>query len=1471
MEMYSQWHRKFGLRLASQILDPLQFNLEDAYFPYGTVLHYLNRNELILEEEAASEGEVVGPLVTDPLLAVHKRGSILTDVVQRYRNVDVIGKPIVQRPSLGSVLTDYYHTDPRIRRYVKGDSMIENRETIVVSSYTLLDTIYRYPQNIRSGWFSWYNTYTTLCANVRDIAQLHPDKHQFIVMSPPAVLPSLSELNKIHDLAINLKSGERLLTKLTDSRIRLFNTDDVRYFIDLWMYLSDSREHSIFHQQLKGVNPERINFCFVVGHKVTYVNLARLLSFIKTKGSSQGQYTDTLMRRNTLVFFMRLNQSISTAGDLAAPEDDPNVDPLDAAMDLDEPTRILDIETGKLPGKRIDIGIKDTTTERFKSKLSDADAMEKLKKQFSNIDKGQEVVAPVDDGTEPLPEDLDEEQLQELAADRDIDQLEAQFAQTVIDSEYAQVYRAYQPPSDKLEDAIYANVDDLASRGRLTPKEVARLKAIAVGYKEMKSPYGDGQTIEKAMEISPDDIKLQQRILVAPEGLKGVRDPKMLECNIKNLDQLYNKKLYRKDVMNAVMHLQRAGYGIEDWKVESINTAMDRYDLHKVNIISPNGSAKPIQIKVPHFDRNNHMLIGGVKLRFRRQVGEVPIRKVGRNKVALTSYISKIFVKRTDRSAFNYDKWLHKAFRDRMATADTLSDVVMGKCHRHDKKLPRKYTAMSQLLSSFVCEGMKYNFDYDQIRTVFDEETLKTAKRFKVVPLAVGAGKVYYLNEDDKVLTYDPAASAMNYIAMFEEVLGIDPAKAPVDYATFPLLGDEVPLGVILAYHVGLGNLLATLGAQYRRVQRGERAKLATNEFAVKFQDETLVFTRTSKVVAIIMAGFNRYHAFITKTSVYQYDSKDVYGALLDNYGISAKKLIEVDTAMPLWVDHITKGVLEDMKQPTDLFNLLIVSAKMLTYDHHSDKNERLEERDKGLERISGKIYEELYRSVRKHKSSPMASRTNLDLNPSAIWMKIILDSAKMEVEESNPVHNMKEQEEMTLGGDGGQTSLTLMAEDRKYHPNSIGTISEATVDSSEVGVKIFLSPNPKYNNLRGNVSAVDGIEGNESRIFSSSVQLSPASNIDSVQRMGFTSIQYSSTMHADGYTPIPYRTGYERVVPHRVGDLFCTTAQKKGVVESIKHNVITVKYDDGEYERVKIGLRHGKWSGKVIPHPLKTDLKVGDTVDFGSVIAYNTNYFKKDTLYPGQVIFSSHVMARTVIWEEDVTYEDSCELSEALCEKLGTSLSVSIPVLAPCDNEIKSLVKIGDAVTPDSPLCVLYPPLSTSTDDRDEVSLDILSKLSNDVPKAKYTGVIEAIDVYYSAELDDMTNSLRDLVEEHDAKRFKECKQLGIPPFSNSVSNIARIDGKEIGTDNIMIVVRIGYKLSQSGGDKVVFANQMKSVPAGVIKGELRSKDGKIIDAKFSRTSFENRKVRSGYLQGTTNTLLIATGDMACEEYFGT
>lgn len=353
----------------------------------------------------------------------------------------------------------------------------------------------------------------------------------------------------------------------------------------------------------------------------------------------------------------------------------------------------------------------------------------------------------------------------------------------------------------------------------------------------------------------------------------------------------------------------------------------------------------------------------------------------------------------------------------------------------------------------------------------------------------------------------------------------------------------------------------------------------------------------------------------------------------------------------------------------------------------------------------------------------------------------------------------------------------------------------------------------------------------------------------------------------------MPMRTGYERAVPLRTGitsDLWSKVAQDDGEVVSIKGGVMTVKYANGKVDAVELGIRHGTWAGKTVPHEVITDHKVGDKIIKGKVISYNKNWYKPDSLYPDQVILSMATLARTVIWESDATFEDSSSISESLAKRLETRFSFPRVVSIPFDHEVRDLVEIGDVVGADDLACVLYPPMSVDASDRhNEVARDILERLRDKSPRMKKKGTVTAIKVRYSGEMEDMSESVRELVEHHDGILARKRKQMQLPIVDGSIEPNVRMNGTEIGTNTVNIEIMVDYDLAASGGDKVVWGHQLKSVPCEVFTGRLETLSGVKIDGIFGALSIEDRMVRSCYIMGTTNRLLSKTGEDACDIFF--
>ena len=89
-------------------------------------------------------------------------------------------------------------------------------------------------------------------------------------------------------------------------------------------------------------------------------------------------------------------------------------------------------------------------------------------------------------------------------------------------------------------------------------------------------------------------------------------------------------------------------------------------------------------------------------------------------------------------------------------------------------------------------------------------------------------------------------------------------------------------------------------------------------------------------------------------------------------------------------------------------------------------------------------------------------------INPNAVFQRILQDQAMMNVDEINPIHDIKTTTGFTYTGVGGRTQEAFTIPDRRYPKDAIGMISEATPDSGNVAIAATTSMNPKLYNIYG-------------------------------------------------------------------------------------------------------------------------------------------------------------------------------------------------------------------------------------------------------------------------------------------------------------------------------------------------------------------------------------------------------------------
>lgn len=1421
MLLYPMWYRAFGVRRLPNFTMPVSFGIAKLSLPQGAVINYF-------PEDSATFG--IG--LDDPLIKNSEK------MVYIEHNIELrsdIGNPkptpfIVQKP-----IREYQRrTRSKIRPLMSPASVFGNPRIWVVENFAPLQFLKRYPTSFFAAYYRWVNVRVTMWKKVDEIATEWPDRHQFVRIQLPEMLPSFTAL----------RLADRRIDRTSLSKIQGNESFNI---MDMFQWLGDNRAESPM-SHIKPENFAKINVIFQSKDRWFCVNLGLLNSWkagVDAEGKKTPGVDSLVLQKRFLKSLMTLQEShtiVEVKDEEEYEEDEDNLHP--DAVENKKGTSTVE--------KQLEESGPVVTTQD-EDYVSDVDFKEE---QARHLKEDLEELAAIAEMDAEIDKDLEGLDQMNEAAEKNEAELETTVPAIVkIGGE-----------RKSLDQGIIDKANEMADSGMMTGGEYRRLMKLANSYKEIKNPYGPGMLADHLV-IKPESLKITQSTKIPDNPL--VFDKTMLQSSLLEFDSRYVKEILSKDVVNSVMALQNAGIAVVDYQVEEVEDVLNHYEIHTIKLAPATGPASTIRFKIPKVSPDGSYLANGVRYSLRKQRGDVPIRKVDPTSVALTSYYGKVFVDRSARSVNNYPKWLSDQIRaigldpkDNRVTELRPSNVF-----NHLNKTPRLYSLLSQSFRRFTAVGIDFFFEFTNREKEFGEAKVRAAESKGMVVIGKKGAELVLVDQYDTL--YVQKARGPEPLGKLEELLQLDTSDAPLEMAEMGVFNKSIPMGLILGYYFGLERVIKALRPTvFRRQQVGERLKLAEGEYAVRFADENLIFHRDDKVVSLLMAGFLQYWKAIRSHSVYDFNRKDVYLNVLETAKIGVRYLRELDLLRDMFIDPITFDLLTEMKEPTEWEGLLVRAVELLTTDWAPAETDMEYMRIKGYERISGAVYAEMVRAARVHNARRGAAGNKVEMAPHAIWQAIQDDPSKGQVEESNPIECLRTQESVTFGGTGGRSRRSMVKRSRVFHPNDMGVISESTVDSGDVAISTFTTADPNFTSLRGLSRRYEPGQDGATKLISTAALVSPCADRDDPKRVNFIGIQYHSTMFAEGYDVQPVQTGYGDVLPHRVNDLFAYTAKGDGVVVAVSDKAITVEYKDGTQRSVELGRRFGTVAGKIFPHHVHSDLKVGQKIKEGDVVAYNTHYFKPSALNPTQVSLKTGITVRTAILECSDTLEDSSVISEDVAKLLRTQITKPRDLVVTFDQKIHGLVTKGQKVDSEDILCTIEDAVTANTDLFDEESIDTLRLLGSPTPKAKYNGVVESIEIYYNGDKEDMSPSLRAIADAGDKERAKLQKALGRKVLTGSVDGALRVAGNPLNMDSMLIRVFITTDVGAGVGDKGVFANQMKTIFGRVMSGVNQTKSGLPLGAIFSYTSFSNRIVLSPELIGTTTTLLKVLSKKVVEAY---
>lgn len=1185
--------------------------------------------------------------------------------------------------------------------------------------------------------------------------------------------------------------------------------DDMRdenalFFLELWTWLGDNRSSSLF-ASLTETQLRRINVILQFNGKFVNLNLGEL-NFWRRGDSMGGKVNPDQMQKRLYKTVISLAQSALDT-------------PVEATVEVEEES-----ETD-MTGAEVMAIVDRSDAEEEAGELDIDDEIAKFEKE----------------------EDIDEDEDFEIIKQENTSGNETTLEEAIT-----------------VDSGIEKACERFIDAGTLSSKEYQRILDKAGTYKEIDNPFGEGK-LSDMLEVKPEEVALEEEVMMDDPT---ILDKGMAKNTTRQFTRKYIENVLPKDIVSNVVSVQRAGIVVDDYKVEKVIDAANRLQIHTLKLSPVKGRSTTIRFTTPLLDEDGYWTANDIRYTMRKQRVDMPIRKTAPDTVALTTFYGKNFVQRSQNQSANWSGWLNDQIVAKGLSSDNakLRDLKFSNVFDPSVKLPRDYTVISQRLASFTAGSVVYNFDASKIDEFFDKNDVKELKKQSLTPVGKSKGATYGM--DPFSVVYKKTATGIEEVGRMTEVLEIDTEKAPKEFTELSMMGKSIPLAIIFAYYLGIENMLREFKVSYRTADSSERVPKDEGDMVLTMKDSKLILTFDNNEQELIFQGFKSYLKLMRDYTLHDFNQKDVYLNLIQKDGLTIRYLNELDLMEAMFVDPTSERLLKKMGEPTHFKGLLKRANELVTLDNHKPETDMDEMHIYGHQRIAGAIYTGLVRGIRDYNNKP-GSNKRIDIPSSEIWSSIAQDPAVMPASDANPIQSVKEADVVTFGGNGGRSRRSMVKRTRQFLESDLGVISGDTVDSGDVGITSYMSANPILDTLDGTAKDVprNGLE--TAQYISSTVALAPGAMFDDDKRANFIGIQHGSGMAADGYEAPSFRTGYEKLVAHRTGSTQAVVADNDGKVVSVDEFGITVEYN-GKPKVVKsypIGKTFGKHEGAVFPHELVANVKKGQKFQKGAVLTYNKKFFEPDVFNPEQVNWKLGVYANVVLLEGVDTLEDSSAISPWLSEKLRAQTTKVKNIAIRFDQGVHNLVNVGDELNPDDHLCLIEDGLTAGNQGFSSDSIETLKRLASQAPQAKVQGRVDRIEVFYNGDFEDMSESVLDIVKKADRRRKKEAKASPIElAETGRVDSTLRIDGNPVELDTMVIRVYMTQDVAAVGGDKAVFANQMKTTFRRVMVGRNETASGLPIHAIFGKKSIDDRIVLSAYQIGTT-TMICELMQQKCQE----
>lgn len=1487
---YPTFLRQFQVFRESEISTQFKKIPDNITLPIGSTLHLLdNIKKITLSEPISDTPSVDTPFITnDHAIKViyhqtrHIPGPVPLQQGYVYRDVNLAKNLQLFRYQQGS----------KFRFETQLAKMNAQGQYLgIINHNPLFRTFFR-------GALPYWRAFATVLASILNCTALIPNRfHYFLVPMIPKIYP-----RSAYNQAFNKLSSGSLVDKTSYQYCLM---------VQIMLYLNPvAKIPSVFSSVPEEIQ-RLLNFIFECEGQYYIVNLYDLKTFNKK---------NALLNRiiNQFNVFALKGLAIAERRDAA---DVVIEDTNQEARDQDEADKtvedqIIDQHNKIKPKEAIKSELVPKDTEE---KADDDKDLEKLLAEINGLAEGIRPVDLVDLAAAPFIQEIVEKQ-ETAAATPDI----VEFPPDDVSNEPQLLTEELKLPdgnrtpittAEELTAITEAYLNELDTAAEehiqnipaISPARRDRIRRYAKMYRTVQL---DGEPLETVLtkKISPaintDDVTVLKDTMV---------DKSMTKSTICDMDRNYLRSgLYKKHIVKAAISLTGQGMFLTGMERKETVNQLDQTETYTLRFRSADDVSHTVKFTLPIIRDDGTCMINGVKSYLKKQMCNMPICKVSPTRVSLATNYNKTIVERKVAKSHSLSVYFNQLVAAALSADPKSIDVVYGSAeYTPESNYPYDYAILSETYRMLTIKHARTTavsrvcFDQKALDQVpgYDKKTVDPLQR-KYRGLYIGSrtnnptnGPADYFIRKDGVVIITNArytgkgkvtTTQSSLVELLVNLRDLTVSKQLTEWVDIKILDKKFPVIFLLAYRYGLKAILKYLNVDYVVMQRRTKKILDSSkpertsynkqltDITIRFQDADLIFPRYPLQKSLIIAGLDTYD--LSTFSIEEFDQKDVYFTLL---GQKYNYLRGIDNFFNLFIDGQIYEVLKQLHEPTNPRDLLIRATDMLSTSAYKPASSVANHRIRGYERLPSIVYNEISREFANF-SRRKGSGASFSINPKAVLLRVIQDQAMMNIEEINPIHDLKLQSGITYTGVGGRTSESFVTNDRKYPKDGVGTISEATVDSGNVAITAMTSMDPVLTNVYGISKPVQDVkELKPTQVLSVNSLVMPGVTQDDPKRSNMSSIQMSHALPTEFGECARIRTGYETMVAQKTNDLYAYTAREDGIVEDVdeKLKMLKIRYKSGETHALSYDTQYGICSELVTTQKQVLTVKKGDKFKKHDILRYNPQFFEPDQDLPRQVCFKHGTIATVALIDTSTTFEDSSVISESFGQKVKIQPVQTRVLDIPTTSVVRDVVKVGDSVEINTPLLVFEDSKSAdlSTLSLDEASLEYLEKMSRTAPKAKYAGQVVKIACYYGAPITEMHPSLITVIKEivrRDNQQANYAKDtataLDFVP-SGPLPIGSKFKGIDITDTTVIFQFYIQESVASGIGDKIVIDSSLKTVTSTVRKiAPVAADSGREIDVMYAATGVSNRIVTSPFVVGMTEAVLEKEEQNIIDMYFG-